>query len=59
MRREFLKYPAVYRTQADMKGVTPLGMLGMLLSMVVLAVIYAMLYRARPVRWQTYAAVVR
>jgi hypothetical protein len=45
MRNEFLKYPAVYRTQADMKGVMPFGMLGMLLSMVALAVIYGMLYR--------------
>jgi len=45
LRREFEKYPAVYRTQADMKGVMPLGMFAMLLAIAVLAVLYAMLYR--------------
>jgi hypothetical protein len=45
MRREFLKYATVYRSQEAMMAVMPIGMLGMLLSMVVLAVIYAMLYR--------------
>jgi hypothetical protein len=42
---EFQKYPAVYRPQESMKGVMPFGMLGMLLSMLVLAVLYAMVYR--------------
>ena len=42
---EFQKYPAVYRSQESMKGVMPFGMLGMLLSMLVLAILYAMLYR--------------
>jgi hypothetical protein len=41
---EFQKYPAVYRSQESMKGVMPFGMLGMLLSILVLAVLYAMLY---------------
>jgi hypothetical protein len=45
MRREFLKYATVYRSQEDMKAVMPIGMVGMFLSMLVLAVIYAMLYR--------------
>lgn len=45
MANEFRKYPAVYRTAESMKGVMPIGMLGMLLSMVVLAVMYALLYR--------------
>jgi hypothetical protein len=43
LKNEFRKYPAVYRTQEDMKGVWPIGMVGMLLSMVVLTVLYAML----------------
>lgn len=45
LKSEFLKYPAVYRSQDAMKSVMPLGMLGMFISMVALAVIYAMLYR--------------
>ena len=44
MRKEFMKYPAVYRTQENMRGVMPFGMLSMLLSMVVLAVLFAMIY---------------
>lgn len=42
---EFRKYPAVYRSQESMKSVWPIGIFGMVLSMVVLAVMYAMLYR--------------
>lgn len=45
LKSEFLKYPAVYQSQDAMKGVMPLGMVGMFISMVALAVIYAMLYR--------------
>jgi hypothetical protein len=45
MRTEFLKYPAVYRSQEAIKGVMPAGMAAMFLAMLVLAVIYAMLYR--------------
>jgi len=45
LRREFEKYPAVYRTADDMKGVMPYGILAMLLSILVLAVLYALLYR--------------
>jgi hypothetical protein len=45
LRREFEKYPAIYRTADDMKGVMPYGILAMLLSIFVLAVLYAMLYR--------------
>jgi hypothetical protein len=43
LKNEFRKYPAVYRTQENMKGVWPIGIVGMLLSMVVLTVLYAML----------------
>jgi hypothetical protein len=42
---EFRKFPAVYRTPDDMKGVMSAGIFGMLLSMVALAVLYALVYR--------------
>ena len=45
MKDEFRKYPAVYRTQEAMKPVMPFGILAILLSMAVLAVLYAMVYR--------------
>jgi hypothetical protein len=45
MRCEFLKYPAVYRSQADLRAIMPIGMLGMLLPMFALTILYAMLYR--------------
>jgi hypothetical protein len=44
LRNEFLKYPAVYRSQDGIKSVMPAGMAAMFVAMVVLAVIYAMLY---------------
>jgi len=45
LKREFLKYPAVYRSQQGQMSHMPVGMAAMFLSMVVLAVIYAMLYQ--------------
>ncbi len=45
MKNEFMKYPAVYRTQEGIKSVMPAGMAAMFVAMVVLAVLYAMLYR--------------
>ena len=45
MREEFLKYPAVYRSQEGIKAVMPAGMLAMLVAMVALSVLYAMLYK--------------
>ena len=39
LRTEFLKYPAVYRTQDDMKRVMPLGMISILVAIVVVAVL--------------------
>jgi hypothetical protein len=45
LRKEFQKYPAVYRSADDMKGVMPYGILAMLLSILVLVVLYAMIYR--------------
>jgi len=46
MRAEFSKYKSVYRSEGTMKAVLPFGMLGMLLSMVVLSLLFAMLYPA-------------
>jgi len=46
MRAEFMKYQTVYRTQESMKPVMPVGMLGMLLSMIALAVLFAMIHPA-------------
>jgi hypothetical protein len=42
---EYRKYPAVYRSQEAMRSVIPAGTIAMFLAMLVLAVIYAMLYR--------------
>ena len=46
LRKEFMKYPAVYRTQDDMKRVMPMGMISILVSIFVVAVLYAMAYPA-------------
>jgi hypothetical protein len=45
LRAEFQKYPAVYRPQAGQMSHMPVGMAAMFVAMLVLAVIYAMLYR--------------
>ncbi len=42
---EYRQFPAVYRTPESMKGVAPVGIVGMLLSMVALASLYALAYR--------------
>jgi hypothetical protein len=44
-RAEFSAYPAVYRSQESVKRVMPGGMAAMFLSMVALAVLYAMSYK--------------
>jgi hypothetical protein len=46
LRKEFEKYPAVYRTQDDMKRVMPIGMISILVAIVVVTVLYAMAYPA-------------
>jgi hypothetical protein len=46
LRKEFMKYPAVYRTQDDMKRVMPMGMISILAAIFVVAVLYAMAYPA-------------
>jgi hypothetical protein len=43
---QYMKYPAVYRSQEGIKSVMPAGMAAMLVGMVVLAVLYAMLYHS-------------
>jgi hypothetical protein len=45
LREEFRKYPAVYRTQEDIKAVMPIGMAAMLVSILVLTVLYAKAYQ--------------
>src|SRR5271156_3277386 len=47
-RNEFLKYPAVYRPKEGQMSHMPSGMVAMLMAMVVLAVLYALLYRGGP-----------
>lgn len=44
LKKEFQRYPAVYRTEADMKRVMPMGMISILVAIVVVAVLYAMAY---------------
>ena len=48
MKNEFLKYPAVYRSPEGIKSVMPAGMAAMFIAIVVLAVLYAMLYKGGP-----------
>jgi hypothetical protein len=45
LKNEFLKYPNVYRSQEGIKSTMPVGMAFMFLSIVALAVLYAMLYQ--------------
>jgi hypothetical protein len=44
LKTEFMKYPAVYRSKEGMMKVMPAGMAAMFVSIVVLAVLYAMGY---------------
>jgi len=45
LKTEFMKYPAVYRSQEGMKRVMPAGMAAMFVSIAVLAVLYSMIYQ--------------
>jgi hypothetical protein len=45
MKREFEKYPAVYRPKESMMRVMPIGMAAMLLAILVLAGLYAMVFK--------------
>jgi hypothetical protein len=46
MKREFMKYPNVYRSEKDMMKIMPLGMVAILAAIVVVAVLYARMYPA-------------
>jgi hypothetical protein len=46
LQKEFMKYPAVFRAQDDMKRVMPMGMISILVAILVVAVLYAMAYPA-------------
>ena len=46
MKSEFLKYPDVYRSREAMMKVMPYGMVGILISIVIVAVLYAKIYPA-------------
>jgi hypothetical protein len=46
LKAEFMKYPAVYRSQEGQMSFLPLGMIAMFVAMLALATIYAMLYRS-------------
>src|ERR1700677_151595 len=45
LKNEFLKYPAVYRSQEGIKSAMPAGMAAMFVAILALAVLYAMIYR--------------
>jgi uncharacterized membrane protein len=45
LKSEFLKYPAVYRSQQGQMSHMPGGMAAMFVSIIALAVLYAMLYQ--------------
>jgi hypothetical protein len=45
LRDEFLKYPAVYRSQEGIKRVMPAGMVAMFVAILILAILYAMIYK--------------
>lgn len=44
---EYRQFPAIYRTQESMKRVAPAGLVGMLLSMIALAWLYALMIHFR------------
>jgi hypothetical protein len=46
MKSEFMKYPNVYRSREDMMKVMPYSMVTILISIVVVAVLYARIYPA-------------
>ena len=46
MKSEFMKYPNVYRSHDGMMKVMPYGMVAILISIVVVAVLYAKIYPA-------------
>jgi len=45
MKSEFMKYPNVYREEKDLMKHMPLGMLAIFISILAVAVLYALMYR--------------
>jgi hypothetical protein len=45
LKKEFLKYPAVYRSHDSIMSTMPFGMAAMLVAILALAILYAMSYR--------------
>jgi hypothetical protein len=45
LRAEFMKYPAVYRSEEGIKSVMPIGIGAMLIGIVALTILYAITYR--------------
>lgn len=45
LKKEFMKYPAVYRDSDGIKKVMPIGMVFILISIIALSIMYAMMYR--------------
>lgn len=48
LKQEFAKYPAVYRDSEGIKRTMPFGMLAMFVSILVLAVLYALMNHSGP-----------
>ena len=46
LKQEFMKYPAVFRAEADMKRVMPIGMISILVAIAVVSCLYATAYPA-------------
>lgn len=45
MKAEFMKYPSVYREEKDLMKHMPLGMLAIFISILAVAMLYALMYR--------------
>lgn len=48
MKAEFMKYPGVYREEKDLMRHMPLGMLAIFISILAVAMLYALMYRGGP-----------
>jgi hypothetical protein len=46
LKKEFMNHPSVFRTEADMKRVMPMGMLSIVVAVAVVTCLYAMMYPA-------------
>jgi len=46
LKKEFMRYPAVYRTEDDMKRVMPVGMISIFVAIFVVSVLFAMAHPA-------------